>query len=193
MIFILLLIFCSNRIAGFHNKTGAHSPISLPPPLLTRCLKPVCNVNIGSAPTKEKAWGSTRVANHAFLAWHSSFLLTFTKQQQLGNSIRYWNNGSPVQYHNATVLDWDAGCRNTNAGSIALNADSQLWEIGTSKTNHPIMELVGKTRTPSLGRKAWRGALVDPCILSGPSTVYSVGPSYWRAHTGQCTIQSLYS
>ena len=67
-----------------------------------------------------------------------------------GNSIRYWNNGSPVQYQNATVPDWDAGCQNTDASSICLDAYSQLWEVGTSETNLLIMGLVSETRTPSL-------------------------------------------
>jgi hypothetical protein len=57
LIFTLLIIFSRNRIAGFHNKTGAHSPLSPPLPEFNRSgLKLVCNVNIGSAPTREKAW-----------------------------------------------------------------------------------------------------------------------------------------
>jgi hypothetical protein len=57
MIFTLLIIFLRNRTAGFQNKTGAHSPLPPPSPEFNRSgLKLVCNVNIGSAPTREKAW-----------------------------------------------------------------------------------------------------------------------------------------
>jgi hypothetical protein len=32
LIFTLIIIFSRNRIAGFQNKTGAHSPTPPPPP-----------------------------------------------------------------------------------------------------------------------------------------------------------------
>ncbi len=35
-------------------------------------------------------------------------------------TVRYRNNGNPVRYRNAMVPDWDAGCRNTDAGGIGL-------------------------------------------------------------------------
>jgi hypothetical protein len=39
------------------------------------------------------------------------------------------NKGTPVRYRNATVPDWDAGCRNTDAGGIGLDADAQLCKL----------------------------------------------------------------
>ncbi len=89
--------------------------------------------------------------------------------------------------------DWDAGCRNTDAGSIGLNADSQLWEIGTSETNHLIMELVCETRTSALDMlckegMAWCSSRPMHSLWSVYCVQYSVGPSHWRAHTGQCTL-----
>jgi hypothetical protein len=53
MIFTLLIIFFKNRISGFHNKTGAHIPL---PESNRSGVKLVYNENIGSAPTREKAW-----------------------------------------------------------------------------------------------------------------------------------------
>jgi hypothetical protein len=37
-------------------------------------------------------------------------------------TVRHWNKGTQVRYQNATVLDWNTGCRDTNAGGIGLNA-----------------------------------------------------------------------
>ncbi len=45
--------------------------------------------------------------------------------------VRYRNKGIPVRYRNATVPDWDAGCRNTDASGIGLEDDAQLYGIGT--------------------------------------------------------------
>ncbi len=42
-------------------------------------------------------------------------------------TVRYRNKGTPIQYRNATVPDWDAGCQNTVAGGIGLDADAQLY------------------------------------------------------------------
>ncbi len=42
-------------------------------------------------------------------------------------TVQYWNKGTPVPYRNATVPDLDAGCQNTDARSIGLNANAQLW------------------------------------------------------------------
>ncbi len=86
---------------------------------------------------------------------HSCEYLYYTTAT--GNSIRYWNNGSPVRYQNATVPDRDAGCRNTDASSICLDAYFQLWETGTFLTNHLIMGLLRETRTPSLDTSCKEG------------------------------------
>jgi hypothetical protein len=45
MIFVKLVLFLSNRIAGVQNKTGANSLLSPPPPLNRSGLKLVCIVN----------------------------------------------------------------------------------------------------------------------------------------------------
>ncbi len=34
--------------------------------------------------------------------------------------------GDPVLYRNASVPEWDVGCRNADAGGISLDADAQL-------------------------------------------------------------------
>ena len=97
-----------------------------------------------------------------------------------GNSIRYWNNGSPVQYQNATVPDWDAVCQNTDASSICLDAYTQLWEVGTSETNLLIMGLVSETRTPSLDTSCKEGMV---CCSSRPMR------SLWSVYcTVYCTL-----
>ncbi len=44
-------------------------------------------------------------------------------------TVRYRNKGTPVPYRNATVPDWDAGFRNTDAGGIGFDVDAQLWSI----------------------------------------------------------------
>ncbi len=44
-------------------------------------------------------------------------------------SVRYRNKGTPVRYRNAAVPDWDAGCRNTDAGGIGTDSDAQLCRL----------------------------------------------------------------
>jgi hypothetical protein len=49
--------------------------------------------------------------------------------------VKCWNVGlsgtgkvcTQVRYQNATVPAWVAGCRNTDAGGIGLDAHAQLW------------------------------------------------------------------
>jgi hypothetical protein len=61
--------------------------------------------------------------------WPTFCTCTFLQFCQLPEcrTVRYWNKGTPVRYRNATVPDWDAGCRNTDVDGIGLDADAQLW------------------------------------------------------------------
>ncbi len=102
-----------------------------------------------------------------------------------GNSIRYQNKGTPGWYGNATVPNWDAGCWNTDAGGMGLNADAQLWEIRKFETNHLIMRLLGEIRTMSLALSCkegmvwcwdyYRDNLHPPSAqLHNPSKIFSI-------------------
>ncbi len=60
--------------------------------------------------------------------WATYSACTFVQFCQIPECriVRYRNKGTPVQYRNATVPEWDAECRNADAGGIGLDADAQL-------------------------------------------------------------------
>jgi hypothetical protein len=52
---------------------------------------------------------------------------TYLYEMLVYRTVRYRIKGTPLRYQNATVPDWDAGCRNIYASSIGLDVDAQLW------------------------------------------------------------------
>ncbi len=62
--------------------------------------------------------------------WATFSARTFVQFCQMPECRTVWyrNKGTPVRYRNVAVPDWDAGCRNTDAGGIGLDADAQLCQ-----------------------------------------------------------------
>ncbi len=54
--------------------------------------------------------------------WATISTITFMQFGQMAECRTVRNKGTP-----SPVPDWDAGCRNTDAGGISLDADAQLW------------------------------------------------------------------
>ncbi len=68
-------------------------------------------------------------------------------------TVLYRNKCTPVRYRNALVPDWDAGCRNTDAGGIGLDADAQLWWTHIFKVN--IWWLLAKLCLKYIKKLCW--------------------------------------